>query len=149
MRDRGEFLALANNRWEGQVYIGAGGWERHYDVHARMVQDLYGAGATFEDHAAVTELFFCATADSGGDFPMSGSDCADEYFDDVLEQVQPKTIVCLGQRVLRYMQSRFGSNYQSFFRTPGGILVAFVPHPADGVTADGRELAIQTAVREI
>lgn len=149
MRDRREFGALAENRSDGQAYIGAGGWERHYDVHARIVQDLYGADAVFEDHAAVSELFFCATVDTANGFPMSGSDCADEYFGDVLEQVQPKAIICLGQRVLRYMQSRFGGTYQHFFRTAGGTLVAFVPHPADNVTADGREVAVRAAVREI
>src|SRR5215213_8653406 len=64
MSDEDAFLSLARNRDGQQAYIIRGGKERHYYHHMAIVEALYGKDAKFEDHAAVTELFLCATADS-------------------------------------------------------------------------------------
>jgi len=83
MADIGAFEGLARN-WDGrQAYIAASGPEPHYWSHVQVVEVVFGVGAKFEDHAPVTELFFCASADSTG-LPPVRSECADRYFETVL-----------------------------------------------------------------
>jgi hypothetical protein len=42
----------------------------------------------------------------------------------VLEQVRPKAVICLGERVLEYMQNPFEAPQARGFRTPDGVGVA-------------------------
>jgi hypothetical protein len=107
MADVGTFEALARN-WDGQrAYIAANGPEPHYSSHVQVVEGVFGSGAKFEDHAAVTELFFCASTDSGR-LPPVRSQCADRYFDVVLRLVALRVVVCVGARVFRYFRGRYG-----------------------------------------
>ena len=148
MRRFAVFEELARNKDGKGFYIGPDG-ERHYATHVAIVQRVFGRRARFEECAVATELFFCASADSKG-LPESGSDCAEEYLEDVLQQVGPKVIICLGERVLGYMQAQFGGGEFRSFRLPDdSALVVTVPHPGDrSVTPEEREASIEAAVRE-
>jgi uracil-DNA glycosylase len=147
-RTLGTFGDLARNLERGEPYIHHDAEETHYRLQHGIVQRVYGFESKFEDHAAVTELFYCATMDTNAGLPESGSDCADEYLGDVLNKVQPKVIICLGERVLKYMQERFEAGDARVFRTAtGGSLVICVPHPANQhLNEAGRDLAIGAAV---
>lgn len=150
MSNREAFDELARNMDRGRAYIRAQGGEPHYEIHMKIVEGIYGTGAKFEDHAAVTELYFCASADANW-LPEEGSDCADEYFGEVLAQVQPKVIICLGERVLGYMQEQYDGGSSRVFRIAGGgALVICIPHPGnDKVTEPGREVCIDEAMKQL
>lgn len=105
MADKGEFLALARNRDEQQAYIVRGGGEKHYHHHMAIVEALYGTDAKFEDHAAVTELFLCATKDSEN-LPRYANPCAERYFDRVFLKVRPKMVICVWKRAFDYFRRR-------------------------------------------
>ncbi len=102
-----DFIDLGKNRTNGQVYIGLGAKEQHYRVHWEIVSAIF-AGAAFEAVAAVTELYFCASGDSKI-FHPGFSPCADSYFENVVELVQPKVIVALGQLVHAYFEARYAA----------------------------------------
>ena len=144
------FEEFALNRDGRRAFIAVGGPEPHYASHMAVVEGLFGPGAKFEDHAAATELFFCASANSKL-LPESGSDCADEYLEDVLAQVEPRAIVCVGERVLKYVQEQFdGGEARVFKRAGNGAFVVCIPHPADQrPTGAEREFSIEAAVVEI
>jgi hypothetical protein len=107
MADVSAFENLARN-WDGrQTYIAVNGPERHYASHMRIIESVFGPGSRFADHAAVTELFFCASTDSTG-LPPVRSACADRYFEQVLRLVAPRVVVCVGSRVFNYFRARYG-----------------------------------------
>ena len=130
------FDALAGNRMEGERYIAAFGRVRHYRLHASLVMEVFGAAAAFEDHAAVTELFLCATKDSNRLSPLLSrgeSPCADTFLPRTIRQVQPKALVAVGKVVLAYFRERCQvrdemANVDFGF---GRIRIVPVPHPAD------------------
>lgn len=79
MRHRHEFIKLAKNHDDQLAYIAPGCKERHYRRHIAFVQRHCGPDAKFEDHAAVTELYFCATSNARA-LPREESPCADSLF---------------------------------------------------------------------
>src|SRR5438552_1806554 len=64
MRHRETFQDLSQNRDGERAYIAVDGVERHYETHMKILEGVYGKGAKFEEHAVVTELFFCATKEA-------------------------------------------------------------------------------------
>lgn len=128
--DKRAFAALAENRNGGEIYISKNGNEKHYHHHAEIVEALYGEGARFENHAVVTELFFCATLNSNR-LPRDNP-CADLFFDRVFLKVQPRLVICVWKRALEYFRHRFHAIAQgNFLMTISGhsAIVVFLPHP--------------------
>jgi hypothetical protein len=88
----GSFRVLAANRVPyngksgGPRYIAPNAKERHYRPHAKVVTAVFGERAAFEDHAAVTELFLCATEDSSA-LRVDTSPCAERYLARVLARI--------------------------------------------------------------
>jgi hypothetical protein len=147
MREPAAFEALSRNWLEGKRYIRAGGGEPHYEDHVRVVRGVFGPTAAFEDHAAVTELFFCATKRANG-LPCSTSPCANTYFERVFDQVKPKFVVCVGRKVLGYFRAKFGDGDCRL----GGVTakVAYIAHPNDPATAiTERKRLLESIVAEI
>src|SRR5262249_5669468 len=139
MADGAAFEGLARN-WDGrQAYIAAGGPEPHYRMHVDIVKGVFGPGASFEEHAAVTELFLCASANSSG-LPPVESPCADKHFDPVLQLVAPKVIICIGSRVFRYFWKRDDTvRKQSRLRYgQAEAAVVCAPHPNARMSSEQR-----------
>lgn len=136
-------------------YIRSSGSERHYRLHVNLVEAVFGHGSRFEDHAAVTELFLCASEDSTGiqravaenRFP-----CADRYFARVLAQVSPLVVVAIGAPPARYLRrQRIGHPGDAYRIRTGGheVTVVELPHPNARVTTEKREAAFRLATKEI
>jgi hypothetical protein len=125
------FAALAKNQDQGQSYIANNGPERHYYHHVAIVEALYGKGEKFENHAAVTELFFCGTKRTKN-LPWNGSPCADRYFERVFLKVRPRIVICVWKKAFDYLRSRFyeGPN-EGFLISLGGhtAVVVYLAHP--------------------
>jgi uracil-DNA glycosylase len=104
MRDKSKsnFLSLSENIVDKKPYITLNnGQEDHYLPHARIVEKLFGPDCNFENVAAVTEIFLCATKDSKS-LPNPESQCADLYLEDTVRLTNPEVIVAVGERVMRY-----------------------------------------------
>jgi hypothetical protein len=129
MKDKKAFENLAQNWDRGNRYIAPGCEEKHYRRHMAVVQSLFGKDAKFEEHAAVTELFFCASP-SSRNLPIEESPCADIYFERVFLKVRPILVLCVWPRALGYFQKRAGAlNQNGFLLTIGGhsALVMHLP----------------------
>jgi hypothetical protein len=146
MKDPAAFEALSRNWVGGQRYIRAGG-EPHYQDHMRVVRGVFGPRANFEDHAAASELLFCATERAKG-LPCATSPCANTYFERVFDQVKPKFVICVGKGVLGYFQAKWGGGD---CRLCGVVAkVAYIAHPNDpGTTATERRRLLAVAVAEV
>src|SRR5579883_1564225 len=150
MADVSAFVDLARN-WDGrQTYVAVNGPERHYASHMRIIEGVFGPGSRFADHAAVTELFFCASTNATG-LPPVRSACADRYFEHVLRLVAPRVVVCVGSRVFNYFGDRYG-------RRGGEIRLMFdgataevvrMPHPNGWMSEAERREAMDVAVGKI
>lgn len=130
MSGKQAFDQLAANRVNGQPYVGAVRGEPHYNYHVRLVQRVFGHDVRFEDHAAVTELFLCAT-ESSYRLPRDTSPCADRYLWKTIRQVQPRVIIAVGKPVEAYFR-RLGSSTESEFPVTidrATATVIIVPHP--------------------
>jgi len=126
------FARLALNRDGEAPYISPGCRERHYHWHMRVVQSLFGLDAKFEDHAAVTELFLCATPKAKHLMPIiADSPCANLYFERVFLKVRPALVLPVFPDVLNYFQrlARAG-NQNGFLLALGGhtACVVHIPH---------------------
>ncbi len=103
MRDVSNFDELSRNKVRGRRYIaGEDGQEPHYRSHQRLVECVFGRGSRFEEHAAATELFLCATASSSG-LPRDLGRCADRWLGRTVRQVQPRVVVAVGKPVEAYL----------------------------------------------
>jgi hypothetical protein len=104
---RASFAILAGNhvpyngKAGGPRYISPRGEEKHYRPHARIVTGAFGEQAAFEDHAAVTELFLCASADSK--LLPPDRPCADRYLGRVVAHVKPQLIIGVGAMPRDYL----------------------------------------------
>jgi hypothetical protein len=150
MADIGTFETLAQN-WDGRTaYIAARGPEPHYQVHIEIVETVFGCGPKFENHAAVTELFFCASVDSAH-LGNVGSRCADRYFEGVLKLVAPKVVVCVGARVFRYFRNRYGGEGEKFPLQFGQLMeeVVRIPHPNAYISREKRQAEMSKAITHI
>jgi uracil-DNA glycosylase len=131
MRDKPNFRSLSENKLRGQFYIEQ---EPHYRFHIRLVKILFGEYCKFENVAAVTEIFLCATKDSNG-LPSPESPCADIYFGDTVGLTNPKVIVAVGGRVMEYFNILPNNKWiqnQMVLKFDGrAIPVDSIPHPAD------------------
>jgi uracil-DNA glycosylase len=134
MRTKANFLSLSANIVRSRSYIGFKGQESHYRFHVQFVNEAVGGDLPFEQVAAVTEIFFCATRDSRN-LPNPGSPCADLYFGEIVRQTNPVVIVSVGARVMSYFTTR-----QHEYRTGDQLFLKFddrsvpvvrMPHPAD------------------
>ena len=129
MNDKWAFADLARNQ-DGEVpYIAVGCREKFYHWHMRVVELLFGKGAKFEDHAAVTELFFCASRNAK-QLPIADSPCANFYFERVFLKVRPIVVFCVWKSVLKYFQKRARTwDRNSFLLTLGDhtALVVYIP----------------------
>jgi hypothetical protein len=115
MADKRSFAALAENRDGNEIYVSKRGKEKHYRHHVEIMEAFYGEGARFEDHAAVTELFFCATPNSSR-LPRDNNPCADLFFDRVFLKVQPRLVICVWKSVFNYFQRRMRINKRENFQ---------------------------------
>ena len=133
-------------------YIDRHGPERHYDLHMEIVETAFGAGARFEDHAAVTELLLCATA-SSPPVDLTTSPCAKAFLARTVDQVRPEVIVAVGAGVDEYFRSRATRRSDLVLRAVIGghhAWVVPVPHPnARGLSSDTRRFAARTTGRWI
>jgi uracil-DNA glycosylase len=149
MANFGAFEALALN-WNGpEPYITKYGAERHYGAHVEFVEGVFGSGAKFEEHAAVTELYFCATTNSEG-LPKVGSQCADRYLERILMLVSPKVVICVGKQVWTYFGDRYrviDARIQARFGA-GMAEVVTMPHPNDRLSKDERDRRMREAIKE-
>lgn len=150
MADVGAFEALARNRDGQRAYIASDGPEPHYWGHVQVVEGVFGPGARFEDHAAVTEVFFCASASSVS-LPPVRSQCADRYFETVLRLVLPRIVVCVGSRVFRYFRDRYGraGGAIRLQLSQGTADVVRMPHPNGRMSEAERQREIGAAIGEI
>ena len=98
MRSKSNFRDLSSNKFRGNPYIER---EHRYRSHVKLVKMLFGENCQFGNIAAATEIFLCATKDSGG-LPDPESPCADLFLENVVQLTKPKIIVAVGQRVVRY-----------------------------------------------
>ena len=127
---RAAYRRLARNRIGAQRYISQDGPEGHYRAHLAITESIY-PGRPFEDVAAVTELFLCASATARG-LPVRTSPCADRFLRRVLDQVQPEVIVAVGRLVGSYFEDRAPGRLGPLpVVTIGGRAVPVVemPHP--------------------
>lgn len=145
------FEAQSQNRVGSGSYIRNGG-EPHYQDHLSIVEGVFGRGAAFEQHAAVSELFYCATESADG-LPCATSPCANTYFSKVFAQVKPVAVVCVGKGVANYFQRRFGGGERwTFPMRLGGhhAHVLCIAHPNDPETSKSeRRRLIGKAIEEI
>lgn len=150
MMDPAAFEELAANRVDGRPYVAVDGAERHYRLHARMVAALF-PGRPFEEVAAVTELFLCAT--EGSEEVRRGERrCAERYLRRVVQLVQPSVIVAVGRDVEQHLRPRFGPRTGPFRAVPGGVRVFVVPvrHPnAWGDRGATDEEALSAVAKEL
>ncbi len=125
-----KFNDLACNRYGNYNYIAINGMERHYNIHALIASSVF-PGKSFEDTAAVTELFLCAK-ETSEDLPLDNSPCADKYLDRTINQVKPRVIIPLGRIVLSYLQTKFSQREDIFSVETGGHSVTVIPmnHPS-------------------
>ena len=143
------FEALSQNRVDQERYIKNEGEESHYRPHMRIVRGVYGAVAQFEDHAVVTELYFCATPDSKSLGRMK-SPCANTYLNAVLDQVKPRLIICIGKLVWDYVRWKFAVEGDAPFEVSWSgrkVRVVRTTHPNDPNEA-GREQLLRNAIAE-
>ena len=119
----------------------------HYLPHMQIARNIYPQ-RRFEDIAAVTELFFCAS-ESAGRLPIDHSPCAAKYFERVLSVIQPSVVFAVGRRVEGHMMRRFGcKNGAKFARwgDEGQAMVIGMPHPnAYGEKLSGWSRAAESA----
>lgn len=123
------FTTLARNVYmDGRGYIRPQGPEPHYYAHMRIVEKVFGQGCHFEDHAAVTEVFLCASNSSEkiyGDVRNCRSQCANTFLCRVIQRLKPKVIVSVGKAV-----ECFFSSCESQQTTDAPTLIP-MPHPGD------------------
>lgn len=141
------FERLARNQVRSEPYIAVNGLERHYQAHMEIVEGVFGRGEKFEDHAAVTELFYCATPDSTG-LPPVESRCADRHFGEVLRLVRPKVVLCVGARVFRYFASKRRNAAGVTFDGLRADLVR-IPHPNARMSRLTRGDQISAAIQRV
>lgn len=130
MSDFDVFVQLAGNRFRGDRYVSPNGLERHYLPHMQIAHKIY-PHRHFEEVAAVTELFFCASESANG-LPIEQSPCAARYFEQVLSIIQPSVVFAVGRRVEDYLTQRFGRKDGVTFATwgdEGQPMVIGMPHP--------------------
>lgn len=96
----GAFADLSNNLYQGQSYIGLYGNERHYKWHAKMVNKLFPE-RKFEDVAATTEIFFCASNSANG--LSSESPCANKFMARVFSLTRPRLTIAVGKVAESYL----------------------------------------------
>jgi uracil-DNA glycosylase len=145
------FHDLSRN-WDGDHrYIAPDCREEHYRSHVRIVEGVFGEGAKFESHAAVTELFLCASKDSAR-LPIQERPCAARFLQRVVQQVRPKVVVAVGFTVHAYLLSHL----RSLSDTAAGLSAAarrsafalvLIEHPrrkGDGIADDRMREAIET-----
>lgn len=150
MADAAAFDDLAHNQVGGLPYVEVDGAERHYRVHARIAAALF-PGRRFEEIAAVTELYFCATDSSEG-LQKGERRCAERHLGLVFQIVRPRVVIAVGRDAERYLRPRFGAQNGPFRAAPGGVRVLVVPvrHPnAWGDRGSGDDDAIAVAATEL
>jgi hypothetical protein len=160
MASSATFSMLASNRVPRKgvsagKYIRSSGGEGHYRLHTRLVEAAFWPGAQFEDHAAVTELFYCATKDSTGvqRAVVEGNfQCAALYFARVLAQVKPLVVVAVGVPPAKYLRTQRIDGTDDCYRIRVGSHEAWVvelPHPAAFTSAARRQQSFDNAVSVI
>lgn len=127
MADPAAFDALAANRVDGRPYIAIRGSERHYRPHAVIASSVF-PGRPFEEVAAVTELFLCASEDAGV-LGRAGTPCADRFLGRVMRVVEPRVVVAVGRVVEAHLRPRFGPQEGPFRAIVHGVKVLVVPMP--------------------
>ena len=134
MQAKENFIGLARNVVRDRAYIASDGQEPHYRLHVRFVREIFGSSFSFEQVAAVTEIFFCATKNSQN-LPNPGSPCADLYFAETVRLANPLVIVAVGGRVMSYFRTRpheYEGGQQLVLKFKDRkVPVVKIPHPAD------------------
>jgi uracil-DNA glycosylase len=144
MSSKKAFAELAANRWNGKPYIHAKG-EPHYRFHLRVVEGVYDTDLPFETFAAATELFFCASTKSN-QLPYPGSACADQFLPITLNLIQPKVILAVGSRVLRFFNGKKDAITLSQL-SGREYPIVWMPHPADPELSETvKEILLQKTI---
>lgn len=138
MGDEEEFAALTGNRVDGRPYVALDGTERHYRLHAQLA-DVAFPRRPFEEVAAVTELFHCATEDAT-EQPRVGSPCADRYLARVIATVRPRVILAVGKAAEKHLWPRFGARGGPFRVVIAGVNALVVPVPLPNAREELRPL---------
>lgn len=146
MEDFGAFEELSANRVEGLPYVRRGG-ETHYRAHLDVVESLF-PGRRFEEVAAVTELYLCAS-EKAPRLPEGVSPCVARFWLRTLDQVRPLVIVAVGRTVEDYL--RRGREPHDFTVPHGKNLIPLVtiPHPNARLERGERARQMERAVGEI
>jgi uracil-DNA glycosylase len=131
----GAFRLFASNLdHRGRPYIAVDGPEPHYHPHAEITARLF-PNRPFEDVAAATELFLCATGSAKG-LPLADSPCADRYLMQTISLIRPVVIFAVGQMVFDALARRFRANREALtypFKVGVSIVV-----PMHHLSARGR-----------
>jgi hypothetical protein len=139
---RESFRILAGNRvpYNGKAggprYISPRAEEKHYRPHAKVVTAVFGDGAYFEDHAAVTELFLCASENARRLPRLGKSPCADCYLGRVVQQVMPEVIIAVGVMPRDYLVAWSVGHGDGVWRVEIAghqAWAVYLPHPRFGV----------------
>lgn len=129
--NRHAFADLAANRTNGEPYIAINGKERHYRRHARMIDKLF-SNRSFEEVAATTELYFCASESARG-LDRDDNPCAEKFMARIFALMRPRAVVAVGNPVKRYLQRyKVNSGNDLLFDIEIGghtTTVVPVPHP--------------------
>lgn len=116
------FGKLAGNELkDGRPYIAIDGEEEHYHCHMIVVEGVFGEGTEFEEVAAVTELYLCANESGSGLLDLGRSICAERHLRRVIEIVNPRVVIAVGQMVQTQLTEYFGD----LFSSP----IVFMVHP--------------------
>ena len=129
------------------------GAEPYYRQYMDIIEGIWGTGATFDAHAAATELYLCSTASSAGGAFTEDSHCARKFFPRTYAQVQPVAVITVGRPPRLYLRE-LGS--------PGGVAptmspyrmslgghsawVFHIPHNNARATGDTRARALDHAI---
>jgi hypothetical protein len=132
--DLNAFDQLSRNRLFGEAYIATNGREKHYRVHARIATAASESnGAPFENVAACTEAFLCATEDAtpaiAACLRNGAGPCVERHFWNTIRRVQPKVVIAVGTLVCDFL-SRYCIGSPPRVNTGDKPALLAIPHPS-------------------
>lgn len=148
------FAELSENKVNGLPYVINGG-EPHYRFHTRIVSELFGDATPFEEFAAASELYLCATADTENLPELPLAPCALKFLLPIIAVVKPEIIVAVGGTVFRYFRdlphSRRASGSRMLLHSlihGQAFRVVGIPHPAnEDITEEMKATLVGMAIK--
>jgi uracil-DNA glycosylase len=144
MSSQEAFANFAENRDQlRRSYIASDAKEKHYHCHMFVVEGVFRAGTTFEEKAAVTELFLCANESGSALLELGKSPCARHYLRRVLGIVKPIVVIAVGSGVQRHLHKHFCDD----IRVP----IVFMDHPRQlsGMSQRDRNRRLQETIDRV